>query len=189
MRTLWLIAPLLALAACGQNAGQQAPASSAQSAAAAGDACVAQATRDWMIGAARYRLDASGHGPSCAQAEATITIRAPDNSVLFTQNYRTSDISLSFNPRGDQQTLNDDLNSWIENQAPGATASSLPPWPQGAEAPPQFRPAVTRDVYEAARSGGHALFCYPDDGETNACVAIDTNAHHGVLLGSRLFEH
>ncbi|HVY87181.1 MAG TPA: hypothetical protein VG943_18760 [Caulobacterales bacterium] len=185
MKRYWMFAPLLALLACGQP---QATAEKSATSAQAQDACVAQATRNWPIGGQTFRVDASAHGPSCSMAEATLIIRAPDGAVLFSKTYAISQISLSFNPNGDQGTLNDDLNSWIENQAPGANASSLPAWPAGAEKPPQFQPAATRDVYEGARTAQRPLFCYPDDGESHACVAVDATAHSAVLLGSRLFE-
>ncbi|HWA01206.1 MAG TPA: hypothetical protein VG841_12920 [Caulobacterales bacterium] len=181
------LALLLVLAGCGQQP-QHARTSSA-AASQRGDACTAFATRNWAIGQQTYRVDASAHGPTCGAAQVTLVLRAPDDGVLFSKTYRTSEITLSFNPTADQSVLNDDLNLWIENQAPGADASALPEWPADAERPPHFQPAVARSAYERARAARQALYCYPDGGESNACVAVDTAAHAAALLGSRTPEH
>jgi hypothetical protein len=41
---------------------------------------------------------------------------------------------------------------------------------------------VTRQLYEAARGNQSALFCYPDGGESEACVALAGAS--ATLLGS-----
>ena len=58
--------------------------------------------------------------------------------------------------------------------------------PAGAHAPPDFQPAVARNVYEQARGNQSALFCYPDGGESNACVAVAGTT--ATLLGSKTPE-
>lgn len=173
----------LALLALAAALGGCSPKSSSH-AHSAGGSCAAEATRSWQIGAEIYRIDASAHGASCPDARATMILRSPDSDVLFSADYATAQIPYSFNPHGDQASLSDDLNLWIENQAPGSTASSLPEWAADAAKPLHFAPAVARDVYEKARRDDLPIFCFPDGAESDACVALDPDAHAAQLLGS-----
>jgi hypothetical protein len=115
-------------------------------------------------------------------------ITSRDGRVLFERAYRTADVPLAFNPNGTQSDLRAELEAWTQNVAEEPTADWLPAWPAGAQHPPHFQPApgVTRATYEGARGAQGPLFCYPDGGESNACVALDGD--RATLLGSRTPE-
>ncbi|MES1158882.1 MAG: hypothetical protein ABUL42_03205, partial [Terricaulis silvestris] len=106
---------------------------------------------------------------------------------IYTGNFVTANMPLTFNPQAaDSAALNDDLNLWIENQAPGATAAALPAWPANADAPPGFKPVVTRDLYEGARAASEPIFCFPDAQLSHACLAVNPEARTATLLGERV---
>lgn len=149
--------------------------------------CDANASRDWSaVGSQYYIVEAEAHGATCAEAVATIRIKSTEGQVLFTHDYPTRDVTLAFNPNGDQTGLRDEIEAWTQNQSETGSAGELPAWPSGAQAPPGFAPAVSRNVYEQARGNQSALFCYPDGGESNACVAIAGTT--ATLLGSKTPE-
>jgi hypothetical protein len=179
---------LLALTACSppqQDKNSGATAELPPAAARAG--CFAEFSRDWSaVGSQYYVIEAEAEGPTCAEATATMRITSRDGQVLFEQTYRTADVPLAFNPNGGQTGLRAELEEWTANVAEEERASWLPPWPAGAARPQFFRPAVTRAQYEAARGAQGPLFCYPDGGESNACVALA--ADRATLLGSRTPE-
>ncbi|MGQ0531512.1 MAG: hypothetical protein ACT4OF_02330 [Caulobacteraceae bacterium] len=135
--------------------------------------CNAQASRDWSaVGSQYYVVEAEAHGPTCAEAVATIRIETTEGQVLYTRNYPTRDVPLAFSPNSDQTGLRTEIEEWTQNTSETQRTDELPPWPAGAERPPGFQPAVTRSVYEHARGNQGALFCYPDGGESNACLAV-----------------
>lgn len=175
----------LALAACSPPAQQEETATTPIAPAPSG--CVAQASQDWSaVGSAYYLIEAEASGLSCAEATATMRIKSRDGAVLFERAYPVRDVSLAFRPNGDQSQLRSDLEGWIQNVAETPTADWLPAWPRGAARPPFFEPAVDRNRYESARGAQGPLFCYPDGGESNACVALDGDS--ATLLGSRTPE-
>ena len=133
-------------------------------------------------------IEAEATGATCRDAVATIRINSRDGAVLFTRDYPTAQVPLAFNPNGAQNELRNDLEEWTVNVAETPTADWLPAWPAGAAHPPGFQPAsgVTRSFYESARGAQGPLFCYPDGGESNACVAM--SGDHATLLGSRTPE-
>ena len=96
------------------------------------------------------------------------------------------DVPLAFSPNSDQTGLREEIDAWTQNVSETGAANELPAWPAGAQAPPGFQPAVARNVYEQARGNQSALFCYPDGGESNACVAVA--GVHATLLGSKTPE-
>jgi len=145
--------------------------------------CSAQASRDWSaVGSQYYIIEAEAAGDTCASATATMRIKSRDGAVLFEGSYPVSQVSLAFNPNGDRTTLRADLEAWTENTAETPTADWLPAWPLREERPPGFQPAVTRGQYEAARGAQGPLFCFPDGGESNACIAMAGD--RATLLGS-----
>jgi hypothetical protein len=159
-----------------ENAGASAP-------VAADTACTAEASQDWSaVGSNYYLIEAEASGPSCGEANATMRIKSRAGAVLFEKTYRVADVPLAFRPNGDQSGLRGEIEAWIQNTAEVPTADTLPAWPSGAERPPNFRPAVARNRYEAARGAQGPLFCFPDGGESNACVAMDGDS--ATLLGS-----
>jgi hypothetical protein len=189
MRRLGVMACAAILAACSPpqptEPAQTAPPTAEIPAPQAG--CNAQASRDWSaVGSAYYVIEAEAHGATCRDAIATIRIVSRDGATLFTRDYPVSQVPLAFNPNGDQTGLRSDLEGWTQNVAETQTADWLPAWPTRAERPPNFQPAVTRGQYEAARGSQGPLFCYPDGGESNACVAM--NGDSALYLGSRTPE-
>jgi len=175
----------LALAACSPPA-QEAPAEdTAANAPIAPAGCVAEASRDWSaVGSQYYVIEAEAAGATCRDAVATIRLTTSEGAVLYERAHPTSQVSLAFAPNSDQARLREELDAWTQNTADPQTADSLPAWPSGAARPPTFQPAdgVTRAVYENARGNQSALFCYPDGGESNACVALAGTT--ATLLGS-----
>jgi hypothetical protein len=160
---------------------QRTDANAAQIPIAAG--CSAQASRDWSaVGSQYYIIEAEAEGATCADAVATMRIRSRDGVVLFTRDYPVREVPLAFNPNSDQTGLRGDLEAWTQNTAEPATADTLPRWPAGARRPPGFEPAVPRNRYEDARGAQGPLFCFPDGGESNACVAMAGDS--ATLLGS-----
>lgn len=149
--------------------------------------CDANASRDWSaVGSQYYIVEAEAHGATCDEAVATIRIKSTEGEVLFTHDYPTRDVSLAFNPNSDQTGLREEIESWTQNVSDTGAANELPAWPAGASAPLGFTPAVARNVYEQARGNQSALFCYPDGGESNACVAVAGT--RATLLGSKTPE-
>lgn len=146
--------------------------------------CSAQTSRDWSaVGSQYYVIEAEARGATCAEAVATLRIKTMQGAVLYERETRTSAAPLAFNPNSDQTGLRAELDAWIQNTAEPATADTLPAWPAGAARPPSFEPSVERNRYEAARGAQGPLFCYPDSGESNACIAMsgDTATPLGSL--------
>lgn len=190
MKRLGVSVLALGLAACSPPA-QEPPATTTAEIPAASTSgrlgCDANASRDWSaVGSQYYIVEAEAHGASCGEAVATIRIKSTEGQVLFTHDYPTRDVSLAFNPNSDQTGLREEIESWTQNVSDTGSAAELPAWPAGAHAPPNFQPAVARNVYEQARGNQSALFCYPDGGESNACVAVAGTT--ATLLGSKTPE-
>ncbi|MGE0739799.1 MAG: hypothetical protein AB7O98_00530 [Hyphomonadaceae bacterium] len=145
--------------------------------------CSAQASRDWSaVGSQYYIIEAEAEGDDCATATATMRIKSRDGATLFERGYQVAQVPLAFNPNGDRTTLRSDLEAWTQNTAETPTADWLPAWPLREERPPGFQPVVTRGQYEAARGAQGPLFCFPDGGESNACIAMAGD--RATLLGS-----
>jgi len=191
MRTSLAAACALALvAACtpADEATDAAPPPTEQAdAATPAVGCTAQASRDWSAaGSQYYVIEAEARGATCRDAVATMRIESRDGVVLFTRDYPVANVPLAFNPNADQTGLRADLEAWTQNVAEVETADWLPAWPAGAQRPPAFEPAVSQNVYEAARGAQGPLFCFPDGAESNACVALAGAS--ATLLGSRTPE-
>jgi len=180
----------LGLIACSPAPAPEAPTSSTEIPAAATSVragCDANTTRDWSaVGSQYYIIEAEAHGATCPEAIATIRIKSTDGQVLFTHDYPIRDVPLAFRPNNAQTGLRDEIELWTQNVSETGSASELPAWPSGAARPPGFEPAVTRNVYEQARGNQSALFCYPDGGESNACVVVAGAT--ATLLGSKTPE-
>lgn len=147
------------------------------------EGCSAQTSHDWSaVGSQYFIIEAKAEGATCADAVATISIRSRDAAVLFTRDYPVREVPLAFNPNGNQTSLRSDLEAWTQNTAEPPTADTLPQWPAGARRPPGFEPAVSRNRYENARGAQGPLFCFPDGGESNACVAMAGDS--ATYLGS-----
>lgn len=187
MKRLSLAAVALALAACSpaQDEAKTEDVAAQTPIGAQPAGCFGEASRDWSaVGSQYYVIEAEASGVSCREAVAEIRITSQTGAVLFERSYPTAQVPLAFNPNGDQTGLREELDSWTQNTAETPTADWLPAWPSGAQRPPGFQPAegVTRAVYESARGNQGPLFCYPDGGESNACVAMAGDTAR--LLGS-----
>jgi hypothetical protein len=170
-------------AACSPPAQEETTRVQAQIPAAASGGCNMQASRDWSaVGSQYYVIEAESRGETCRDAIATIRIESRDGDVLFTRDYPTAQVSLAFNPNSDPTGMRTELEAWIVNTSETERVSELPAWPARADRPPHFQPAVTRNQYEGARGAQGPLFCYPDGGESNACVALA--GANATLLGS-----
>ena len=197
MRRLLLLAAPLLFAACSPPATTTTTTAAETTATMDGKStpqtpeCTATASRDWRVGGQVYRIEGHASGATCTAMNATITLSTPEGTQLFTQSYPTAQIPLAFAPVGDATTRQTELTAWLANVAPApATANALPAWPTAAAKPLHFTPApgVTRETYQAARAARQPIFCYPDGGESNACLALDATAHTATLLGSRTPE-
>lgn len=145
--------------------------------------CRATTSHDWSaVGGQYYVVEAELGGETCADATATIRIKATTGEVLFQHAYPVAQVSLAFAPNSDQTARRNELEEWAQNAADTPTANALPAWPSGAARPPNFRPVVNRGTYEGARGTEGPIFCFPDGGESNACVFM--NGPHATLLGS-----
>lgn len=185
MKRATIILAVLALAACSPPQSQQKEdgATTEVPPAVARAGCFAEFSRDWSaVGSQYYVIETEAEGPTCPEATATMRITSRDGVTLFEHQYRTNTVSLAFNPNSNQTGLREELEGWSQNTADPATADTLPAWPAGAQRPPGFQPAVTRGQYESARGSQGPVFCYPDGGESNACIAM--NGDHATLLGS-----
>lgn len=179
MKRAGLIVVAVLLAAC--SPGQQTD--TAQATVPIAEGCSAQTSHDWSaVGSQYFIIEANAEGATCAEAVATISIKSRDGDVLFTRDYPVREVPLAFNPNGNQTSLRSDLDAWTQNTAEPPTADTLPRWPAGAGHPPGFEPAVSRNRYENARGAQGPLFCFPDGGESNACVAMAGN--NATYLGS-----
>src|SRR5262245_20230694 len=182
MRRAGLALVALCVAACSPSQ-QVSDADSAAASAPISGGCTAQASHDWSaVGSQYYIVEADAHGDTCGAAIATIRIESRDGATLFTHDYPVRDVPLAFDPTDDQSGLRSDLEAWAQNTADPATADTLPAWPAGAAHPPGFQPAVARSRYEAARGAQGPLFCFPDGGESNACISMVGNT--ATYLGS-----
>jgi hypothetical protein len=180
MKRAGLIFVAALMAACSPPQQQQTGATQITVPISSG--CNAQTSRDWSaVGSQYYLIEAEAEGATCPDAVATMRIKSRDGAALFTREYPVREVPLAFNPNGDQTSLRSDLEGWTQNTADPPTADTLPPWPAGARRPPGFEPAVSRNRYEDARAQG-PLFCFPDGGESNACVALAGDA--ATYLGS-----
>lgn len=189
MTRIGLSALALAMAAACSPAQQttiEAPPTTETNVADATPACTADApARAVQFAGQTYQVQAHAEGASCDAAVATLRITAPNGSNAFETSYPIAQVPLAFNATGSGAArLTAELEGWTQNVAERPNADSLPAWPVGAEKPPHFTPALSRDAYEAARSAQRPIFCFPDGNESNACVAIDTGAQTATLLGT-----
>jgi hypothetical protein len=181
---------IFTLAACSPPAQDAADTTTADTTISAAANCVADApARAVQLGGQTYQVQAHAEGATCDEAVATLKIVAPNGNVAFETAYPIVQVPLAFNATGSGVArLTTELEGWTQNTAERPTADALPAWPQSAEKPPHFTPALSRDAYEAARTAKRPIFCFPDGAESNACVAIDAAAQAGALLGSRTPE-
>jgi len=150
-------------------------------------ACTGEVSRDWSaVGSQYYLIEATLSGDGCEGADATMRIRSREGALLYERAYPMSSLTLAFNVYN-RINITGDLEAWSTNTAEVETADWLPAWPNGAAHPPGFQPAVTRNVYEAARGAQGPLFCYPDGGESSACVALAGD--RATYLGSLTPQH
>ena len=168
-------AALILLGGCGASTGPapQAPSPSVSSAVqSSSGACAARAARDWMVGGKSFMIEATAEGPSCRDAVARLAIRTSEGRALYANAYPLEQVPLAFNPNADATRLASDLQAWIQGSDEFRTADQLPAWPEGAAAPPGFTPKLARVAYEGVRTEKASILCFPDGGESNACIAL-----------------
>lgn len=188
MKRIGVSAIVLALAACSPPAQTTETTTTVAetTTVAATPACVADApARTVSLGGQNYQVQAHAEGDTCDGAVATLRILAPNGNTAFETSYPIAQVPLAFNATGSGVArLTTELEGWTQNVAEQPTAESLPAWPSGAEKPPHFTPALSREAYEAARTAKRPVFCFPDGNESNACVAVDNTVQTAALLGS-----
>jgi hypothetical protein len=157
MKHATIILAVMALAACSPPEPQKEDGATAELPPAVARAgCFAEFSRDWSaVGSQYYVIEAEAEGPTCAEATATMRLTSRDGAALFEREYRTAQVPLAFSPNSNQTGLREELEAWSAN---------------------------TAAQYEAARGAQGPLFCYPDGGESNACVALAGD--RATLLGS-----
>lgn len=143
--------------------------------------CAASARSTWIAAERNsYTAEAFTSGPTCAQAVATIVVRAAEGTALMSQAAPVAHL-FGLNEAKDAAGMNGKLAEWLDQKSsPFATADKLPAWPEGAEAPNAgefpFHPDVDRDFYEQLRAETAPMFCYVQGMESQACYALREGA-------------
>lgn len=182
----YALASLLLLAACGQQPLEPSPPPPVSPADAMAETpnCFVEGASEWRVGEDTYRIETQAAGETCATGIANIRLISPSGAVVFAAEHPVSQVPLAFSGVEDATRLQTEISAWAANVAESPTAAGLPAWPEGADKPPHFAPTTARVSYEGARAAQRPLFCYPDGGESNACVALDPEAQTALLLGS-----
>jgi len=183
---LTIIAAMLALSACGQQAtppkAPPPPAQTQASTTAPANNCAVTVTTQWSTGAAAFTIEATTSGPSCAEATAAIAIRDAQGATIHTASYDAAEIT----PLSGCDTVSDMqrcLSEWITPA--GASMDStgdLTPWAVGAGEPVNaevpFHPSegVNREIYEALRTADAPMYCYQQNALGGLCFAMRDGA-------------
>lgn len=173
---------LLTLAACSPPAADTSPPPSSSAVpvtTAAVNGCPAQASSTWNARAtAAFTITAAANGPSCAEAQATITIADANGAVVHTATLAPSGTQALAGAESvpDMERM---LREWITPA--GASMDStgdLAAWAAGAPEPSDaqvpFHPAagVTRSIYEALRAADAPMYCYEQSREGALCFTL-----------------
>lgn len=141
--------------------------------------CAAQASSIWSAGEDQtFLIEATSSGESCADAQATLTIRDPAGAIVHVAVVDVADTQVLagadtvadmgrrlgewITPAGASMDSVGDLAAW----QPGAAEPSF------AEVPFHPAPNVTREIYEALRAGDGAMYCYEQSREAGACLTL-----------------
>jgi hypothetical protein len=143
--------------------------------------CDARADAQWAPDAGRtYTVQATATGPTCAQDIVTLAVRAPDGSPILAWAGRTADL-FGLSDAGDAAAMKAALAAWIDQGSNNlTTTSTLPPWPEGSEAPSSensefpFHPEswFDRAGWEQMRNQNAPLFAFPQGRESLAVFLL-----------------
>ncbi len=143
--------------------------------------CDARADAKWSPDAGQtYNVQAAASGPTCSQDVVTLAVRAPDGSPIFAWAGRAADL-FGLNDAPDAATMKTALAAWIDQGSNNlTTASTLPPWPEGGQAPASensefpFHPEswFDRAGWEQMRTENAPLFAFPQGRESLAVFLL-----------------
>lgn len=143
--------------------------------------CDARADAKWAPDAGRtYVVQATAAGPTCAQDVVTLAVRSEDGTPMLAWAGRAADL-FGLNDAPDAATMKTALAGWINQGSNNfTTASTLPPWPEGSEAPASqntefpFHPEswFDRVGWEQMRAENAPLFAFPQGRESLAVFLL-----------------
>ena len=143
--------------------------------------CDARAEARWSPDTTRtYDVQATASGPACGHDVVTLSVRGPDGSPVLAWAGRAADLfGLSDAP--DAAAMKTALAAWIDQGSNNyTTASALPAWPEGGEAPASenaefpFHPEswFDRAGWEQMRTENAPLFAFPQGRESLAVFLL-----------------
>jgi hypothetical protein len=142
--------------------------------------CDARVEKPWVVGAATHMIEASTMGPTCAQAVVTLAVRAADGTPELAWSSRTQDI-FGLYDAADADAMETALADWIDqSNSMFATASALPPWANGRQAPGAaneefpFHPEgwLDQQSWELMRKDNAPVFAFPQGRESQAVFIL-----------------
>lgn len=182
MRRTLIAAALVALAACGQPAtenAQNAPMDAAPAPAAAAPGCTASAETMWE----GLKITGTATGATCAAAQVSLAILGADGKALHSFSATAANLRVVFGeaadaPPTEAASMQKALAEWIDPASSTfmIATDKLPEWKSGEEAPMAgefiYIPVdgMDRKAYEAMRKAKRPLFCYVQGAESMACV-------------------
>jgi hypothetical protein len=173
----FIIAGVLALAACDPAPQSEAPAPQ-QTVAEASGACGTSASSTWS----GLNIEAVSAGDDCGHANATITIRDASGASLHSAAYPTDQVMVLAGA-GSVDELQRMLSEWITPAgAMKDSTADLPDWLQGQDQPadgefPFFvEEGMDRASYNALRQRDAPLYCYVQGMESLACLVYENGA-------------
>ncbi|MDP3738371.1 MAG: hypothetical protein Q8R02_13330 [Hyphomonadaceae bacterium] len=152
----------------------------AEAAQLAAGGCDARVEKPWVVGAATHTVEASTTGPSCAQAVVTLAVRGADGTPELAWSSPTQDI-FGLYDAADAEAMKTALADWIDqSHSMFATASALPAWTDGKEAPgapnEEFpfhaETWFDRQAWEQMRKDNAPVFAFPQGRESQAVFIL-----------------
>jgi len=174
-------------ASCTPPAPGKATAEAAKATVAGG--CAASAARSWTADGVTYAVTIAATGASCATAQATLKVTAPDGAVVHEETLEaatTFELRDAATPEAMKLALASALSAGDEMNATDA----LPEWVADADSPGGEFPFVPEDgvdraAYQKLRAGKVAMLCYVQGGESLGCWRLD--GRRMVKIGAQTF--
>lgn len=142
--------------------------------------CEARVTSGWTVGAGTtLSVEARSLGDNCREALATLIIRGPDGTLLWSGAYPASE-TMVLQEAGDVDAMTAALTEWIE--VGDQTTRDLPEWPVEASAPNAgefpFYPDEGWDAasFSTLREEGAPMFCHVQGRESLRCLTSKDGA-------------
>lgn len=147
--------------------------------ASAQEGCAARVSQEWAADGPSLTLSGFSDGPTCADAVATLVIRAADGAPLWAGTFVATDNFLlrdASSPEAMAAALGEVIDTAVFS---ASTTATLPEWPDGADRPAAgefpFYPSelyAYRDNYVALRDAGAPYLCIVAGIESALCVAF-----------------